>query len=84
MPIISTATLGLMPVDLAVVEPPEDVLGAVAADADVERAVLRVGLLEHVPPAAWPTPRQPSVIESPTNSRPTRPSIARRSLMKPT
>ena len=35
VPIISTTTLGVDAVDLAVVDPPEDVLGAVAADAEV-------------------------------------------------
>ena len=42
VPIMSTATLGSMPVELAVLNPPEDVLGPVAADAEVGRVARAV------------------------------------------
>ena len=64
--------LGADAVQLPVFDPPQHVLRGVAADAEVGRVILSVELLPDLR-----RPPQPSVIESPRNSTPIGPALAR-------
>ena len=62
VPIMRTARLWGDAVEFAVLQPPEDVLGAVAADAEISGLPAEPNSFSQT---ALPPPCQPSVIESP-------------------